>query len=304
MSAELRHVTIHGHHVGYRMEGTGPALLLIHGIAGSSQAWREVMGPLSERFTVIAPDLIGHGHSAKPLGDYSLGAYASGMRDLLGVLGVERATIVGQSFGGGVALQLAYQHPEFCERLVLVDSGGLGREVSWMLRAMTLPGAEYVMPMLFPSFVRETGNNISRRLHRQGVRMGRVAEMWNAYSSLTESANRRAFVRTLRAVIDPAGQTVSANDRLYLAAELPTLIVWGARDTIIPASHALAAHEAIPGSRLAIIEDAGHFPHVETPDEFLEVLLDFIDTTEPARFGPADLQHLLRLRAPDVPVAD
>ena len=304
MSTELRHVTIHGHHVGYRMEGTGPALLLIHGIAGSSQAWREVMGPLAERFTVIAPDLIGHGHSAKPLGDYSLGAYASGMRDLLGVLGVDRATIVGQSFGGGVALQLAYQHPECCERLVLVDSGGLGREVSWMLRAMTLPGAEYVMPVLFPSFVRETGNNLSRRLHRQGVRMGRVAEMWNAYASLTESANRRAFVRTLRAVIDPMGQTVSANDRLYLAAQMTSLIVWGARDTIIPASHALAAHEAIPGSRLVIIEDAGHFPHVETPDEFLDVLLDFIDTTEPARFGPADLQHLLRLRAPDVPVPD
>jgi pimeloyl-ACP methyl ester carboxylesterase len=304
MSIELQHVSIHGHSVGYRMAGSGPVLLLIHGIAGSSAAWREVMPTLAERFTVIAPDLIGHGHSAKPMGDYSLGAYASGMRDLLGALGVERASIVGQSFGGGVALQLAYQHPECCERLVLVDSGGLGREVSWMLRFMTLPGSEYLMPILFPSFVRERGNELSRRLHRQGVRLGRVAEMWNAYASLTESANRHAFVRTLRGVIDPSGQTVSANDRLYLAAQMPTLIVWGAQDTIIPVSHAYAAHQAIPGSKLVVIDDAGHFPHVETPERFLEVLLDFIDTTEPARFGAADLQHLLKQRAPVEDVTD
>jgi pimeloyl-ACP methyl ester carboxylesterase len=185
MSFDLRHVSIHGHSVGYRQEGSGPVLLLIHGIAGSSATWREVMPVLAERFCVVAPDLIGHGHSAKPMGDYSLGAYASGMRDLLGALDIDRATVVGQSFGGGVALQLAYQHPEVCERLVLVDSGGLGREVSWMLRFMTLPGAEYLMPVLFPSFVRERGNELSRQLHRRGIRMGRVAEMWNAYASLT-----------------------------------------------------------------------------------------------------------------------
>jgi len=298
MGIDLRHVTIHGHSVGYRMAGDGPVLLLIHGIAGSSAAWREVMPTLAERYTVIAPDLIGHGHSAKPLGDYSLGAYASGMRDLLGALGVERASVVGQSFGGGVALQLAYQHPECCERLVLVDSGGLGREVSWMLRFMTLPGSEYLMPVIFPSFVRRRGNELSRQLHARGVRLGRIAEMWNAYASLTESDNRQAFVRTLRAVIDPGGQTVSAEDRLYLAARMPTLIIWGEQDAIIPVSHALAAHVAIPHSRLELIAEAGHFPHVETPERFLEVLLDFLDGTEPARFGAADLQHLLRERAP------
>ncbi len=302
MGIDLQHVTIHGHSVGYRMAGDGPALLLIHGIAGSSAAWREVMPVLAERYTVIAPDLIGHGHSAKPLGDYSLGAYASGMRDLLGALGVERATVVGQSFGGGVALQLAYQHPECVERLVLVDSGGLGREVSWLLRFLTLPGTEYLMPLLFPSFVRERGNALSRQLHARGVRMGRLAEMWNAYASLTESANRKAFVRTLRSVIDPGGQSVSAGDRLYLAAPLPTLIVWGEQDTVIPVAHAYAAHEAIPHSRLEVIAGAGHFPHVEDPGRFLEILLDFLETTEPARFAAADLQHLLRQRAPLAPV--
>lgn len=294
---DLRHVHIHGHDVGYRMGGTGPALLLIHGIAGSSTAWKEVMPRLAKEYTVIAPDLLGHGESAKPMGDYSLGAVASGLRDLLGVLDVARATVVGQSFGGGVAMQLAYQHPELCERLVLVNSGGLGREVSWMLRLLTLPGAEYVMPAIFPRFVRPWGDATGRWLGERGVRSARISEMWRAYGSLTDSENRYAFVRTMRGVIDPGGQTVSAMDRLYLAAHLPTLIVWGDRDTIIPVEHAHDAHEAIPGSRLAVIEGAGHFPHVECPEEFLDVLLDFLDTTEPAEVDMAALRELLLAHA-------
>jgi pimeloyl-ACP methyl ester carboxylesterase len=297
MSYELKHVAIHGHDVGYRMEGEGPAILLIHGIAGSSTAWRDVMPTLARSYTVIAPDLIGHGQSAKPVGDYSLGAYASGLRDLLRVLGVARATVVGHSFGGGVAMQLAYQHPEFCERLVLVDSGGLGREVSWLLRFMTLPASEYLMPVIFPSFIRRHGNEVSRMLHNRGIRMARVGEMWRSYSSLTESVNRPSFIRTIRSVIDPGGQTVSALDRLYLAEDIPTLIVWGDCDTIIPVSHAYAAHDAIPRSRLEIIEGSGHFPHVEAPERFLSGLISFLDTTEPARIDAANLEARLKLGA-------
>jgi pimeloyl-ACP methyl ester carboxylesterase len=298
MSAnELRRVQIHGHEVCYRDVGEGPVLLLLHGIAGSSRAWREVMPALADEYRLIAPDLLGHGESAKPVGDYSLGAYASGMRDFLGVLGVERATLVGQSFGGGVAMQLAYQHPEVCERLVLVDSGGLGREVSPLLRAVTLPLAEYVLPVVFPSFVKERGDSVSRFLQRHGIRSGRAAEMWLAYRSLTESDNRKAFVRTMRSVIDPGGQTVSALDRLYLAAAVPTLVVWGSADTIIPVEHAHAAHEAIPGSRLEIIEGVGHFPHVEAPERFVEVLRDFIETSPVAPPGAETYRELLVERA-------
>ena len=281
-ASDIRQVSIHGHEISYRDVGEGPVLLLLHGIAGSSRAWREVMPALAGEYRLIAPDLLGHGESAKPLGDYSLGAYASGLRDFLGVLGVERVTLVGQSFGGGVAMQLAYQHPEVCERLVLVDSGGLGREVSPILRAATLPLAEYVLPVVFPAFVRDRGDAVSRFLLRRGIRSGRAAEMWSAYRSLTESDNRKAFVRTMRAVIDPGGQSVSAMDRLYLAAAVPTLIVWGADDPIIPVSHAHAAHEAIEGSRLEIMEGVGHFPHVEAPARFIDVLRDFLETTSAA----------------------
>jgi len=296
-SIPLQHVSIHGHDIGYRMAGEGPAILLIHGMAGSSAAWRSVMPDLAKDHLVIAPDLLGHGESAKPLGDYSLGAFASGLRDLLTALEVPRATVVGQSLGGGVAMQLCYQHPEIAERLVLVDSGGLGRDVSWMLRLLTLPAAEYVMPVLFPSFVRDAARPVERFLGRLGVQAPNLEEMWQAYAGLTDVENRHAFVRTLRAVVDPTGQSVSAMDRLYLAAAVPTLIVWGEDDPIIPVQHGYDAHEAIAGSRLEIFEGVGHFPHVERPGKFLKVLRDFLDTTEPA---PADIEHFRELLRPGV----
>src|SRR5512139_2863995 len=123
---EVQHVTLHGHRVTYRLDGDGDeTILLIHGMAGSSRTWLDVMPALARNHRVLAPDLLGHGESAKPMGDYSLGAHASGLRDLMSRLSIERATIVGQSLGGGIALQLAYQHPELCDRLVLVSSGGL-----------------------------------------------------------------------------------------------------------------------------------------------------------------------------------
>ena len=296
MEGEIQHVSIHGHDLAYYMDGEGPALLLLHGIAGSSRTWRDVIPSLRDRFTVIAPDLMGHGLSEKPAGDYSLGAFASGVRDLLEVLDIEHASVIGQSFGGGVAMQLAYQYPEVCDRLVLVASGGLGREVNWMLRFLTLPGSEYLMPVIFPSFARDWGDSLLRAITNRGIRMGRITEMWSAYASLAEAENRQAFVRTIRSVIDPGGQSVSALDRLYLASSMPTLIMWGDRDDIIPVSHAHAACDAIPGCQLVIIEGVGHFPQIEAPEQFVAAFLDFVDTTEPAHLGAKDRQRLLKER--------
>ena len=299
----LRHVSIHGHDVRYRRLGpTAPGtssaqpietVLLIHGLAGSSKTWDAVMPLLAERYDVVAPDLLGHGESAKPSGDYSLGAFASGLRDFLAVLDVPRVTIIGHSFGGGVAMQLAYQHPELLDRLVLVGSGGLGREVSWLLRLLTLPGFEYVMPLGFPKPAVEVGTNVGRVLGRRGIRSERLGEMWRAYASLAGAPNRTAFVRTMRGVIEPGGQTVNASDRLYLAARVPTMLVWGDHDAIIPVSHAHAAHDAIEGSRLEIMEGMGHFPHVEDPERFTRVLTDFLDTTTAGPIGPEPLRDVI-----------
>lgn len=279
---EVQHVSIHGHDVSYRGGGSGPVVVLIHGMAGSSATWEPVMTDLTRRYTVIAPDLPGHGDSDKPRGDYSLGAHASSIRDLLLALGHERATIVGQSFGGGVAMQLAYQHPERCERLVLVSSGGLGQEVSLLLRALTLPGAEHLMPIACNGRVRDAGTAVTGLLDRIGLRPApAVAEMWRSYASLSDAPTREAFHHTLRSVVDRHGQRINAADRMYLARDVPTLIVWGDRDPIIPFDHGVQAHEMLPGSRFEVFEGAGHFPHCEQPERFVEVLVDFVESTTP-----------------------
>lgn len=293
-----RTVQIHGHDVSYRMAGEGPAILLVHGIAGSSTTWRGVMPALAKHHTVIAPDLLGHGHSAKPRGDYSLGAYASGIRDLLVVLGHERVTLVGHSLGGGVAMQFAYQFPEWAERLVLVASGGLGREVSPLLKAVTLPGAEYVLPLLLHPKIREAAELPGHLAGRVGWRPSdTLAEVWRSYTTLTDRAGQTAFIQTVRSVIDLAGQRVSAHDRLYLAAAVPTMIVWGDNDRIIPVEHAHRAAEAIPGARLEILPGAGHFLPWRNSAWFLEVLEDFLAGTTPAHV-PEDLWRELLTTAP------
>jgi pimeloyl-ACP methyl ester carboxylesterase len=280
-------VNIDGDRAAYRLAGKGPLLLLVHGMAGSSMTWRYVMPTLARQFTVLAPDLPGQGHSDKPRGDYSLGAYANTLRDLLDALGHERATVIGQSLGGGVAMQFAYQFPERSERLVLVDSGGLGREVTFYLRMLTLPGFESIFPLFCSPWLRAAGSRVARWLGRAGARSSPARrEIWRSYASLADPDSRRAFFRSLRDVIDFEGQAVSALNRLHRAAELPTLIVWGAQDPFIPVRHAVTAHEAIPGSRLEIIDGVGHYPHCEAPERFVEVLVDFITSTEPARLPP------------------
>ena len=281
---EQKELSIHGKRLKYRLVGHGPLLLLIHGMAGSATTWKQVMPALSEHFTVLAPDLFGHGHSEKSKGDYSLGAMASTLRDLIIGLGYERATVVGQSYGGGVAMQFAYQYPELCERLVLVDAGGLGKEVNPLLRMLTLPGSEALLLVACAPPVRHIVETIGRIAFRKKLENAAVIpELWRSYASLGDVQGRRAFLRTLRAVIDPQGQAVSANDKLYLAAGIPTLIIWGANDRIIPVEHAHAAHAAIPGSWLEIIEGVGHYSHCEAPDRFVTALTEFVESTQPAR---------------------
>jgi pimeloyl-ACP methyl ester carboxylesterase len=287
-------LTLHGHAVTYRTAGSGPVLLLLHGIANSSQTWERVAPALSDRFTLIAPDLLGHGESATPRGDYSLGAQATAVRDLLTALGIEYATVVGHSLGGGIAMQFAYQFPERCERLVLVSSGGLGREVHLLLRAAALPGADYVLPLLTSSRLVGAGRQIGGLLRR--VRLaprGDVEVLAQGFSSLDSAGSRQAFLHTVRAVIEPSGQRVSAHDRLALASLIPSLIVWGEKDSIIPASHGAAAHEARPGSRFEVFPGAGHLPHDADPDRFAAVLTEFCETTDGARLTADHWQPLL-----------
>lgn len=291
-STEIR---LHGHSHSYRMAGSGPAIVLLHGITGSSETWEELIPSLAKHFTVIAPDLLGHGQSAKPPAEYSMGAYASSVRDLLTVLRVMRVTLVGHSLGGGVAMQFSYQFPEMCERLVLVSSGGLGRELHPILRLAALPGAEWVLPRLCSPVFRSVVDRGANLLGRLGLRTGTdLREVWRSYVSLFDADARQAFIYTVRTAIDIGGQRASAVDRLYLASQIPTLIIWGEEDRMIPASHGRAAHAAIEGSRLEVFPKAGHFPYIDSPLRFVSTLTDFMRSTRPAHLNSLQFGEVVR----------
>ena len=280
-------VSVHGRTISYLEAGEGPLVLLVHGMAGTARNWDAVIEPLALHNTVIAPDFPGHGESEPGGGDYSLGSLASGLRDLMIALGHDRATLVGHSLGGGVALQFTYQFPEMVERLVLVSSGGLGPEVGAVLRAAALPGADL--------FIRATagpgsaaGSCIAGALGKVGLRPNAdLAEVGRAYATLADADRRKAFLSTLHAVVGTDGQRVAALDRLYLAEDLPVLIVWGERDPIIPVAHGRAAHAQMPGSRLEVFPGIGHVPQLEAPGRFAAVLQRFLDETEAAEFDGA-----------------
>ena len=268
---------LNGHEFAYLDSGQGPALLFIHGLTGSQRNWAHLIDALDHEHRVLAPDLFGHGASAKVMGDYSLGAHAATLRDLLDLLGIDRVTLVGHSFGGGIAMQFCYLFPERVERLVLVASGGLGRDVSPLLRAATVPGAEWVLPVIASGWVRGRVEAVGRFLTSRGWRASpEVTEVWRGFTSLADADTRRAFLATTRGVIDPGGQTVTAHDHLPMAIAIPTLVVWGTRDRMIPAWHATTAHEAIAGSRVVLFVGAGHFPHLDEPERFAELLSDFM----------------------------
>lgn len=294
MTPDAGTVVLHGRRVAYRRAGRGGAIVLVHGIAGTSATWDAVVPALARGADVIAPDLPGHGDSDPPVGDYSTGAYACAVRDLLELLDVDTATVVGHSLGGGIAMQFAYQFPERVERLVLVSSGGLGREVSPLVRSAALPGSELVMPLLASPPARGAARVLGAALRAAGRDPGTdLREVARSVGSLADGGARRAFVGTVRSLLDHRGQRVSATDRLYLAEDVPTLVVWGARDRIIPVDHGRAAAEAIRGSRLEVFHAAGHFPHIDEPRRFADLVVGFVADTPAARYDRARLRRRL-----------
>lgn len=307
----LRYREVHGYRRAYRIAGQGPPLLLVHGIGDSSETWLPVVADLARRHTVIAPDLLGHGSSAHPRADYAVAAYACGMRDLLGVLDIDRVTVVGHSLGGGVAMQFAYQFPERCERLVLVGTAGVGRDVHPLLRLAAAPGAEVALSLATAAPVRGVVRAVAPLLRTLGRPDGRGPLRWarfglgadfdyvlGRYASLADTTARQAFLRTLRAGVDARGQVITMLDRTYLAAGLPTLILWGALDPVIPVEHARVANRAMPGSLLRVFPESGHFPHRDDPAGFVKAVEEFVDSTEAADHDPVRWRELLRAGRP------
>ncbi len=293
-----RKIALHGQPVTYLEAGAdtgGPVVVLLHGLASSSQTWATVLPLLGADAHVIAPDLLGHGLSAKPRsGDYSLGAYAAGLRDLLVALDLPQATIVGHSFGGGVAMQFAYQFPELTDRLVLVGSGGLGHDVTLALRAATLPGtalALRVAAAITPDWVTRVALRLARTVPT--VSPAEIDGLADAFDSLADDDARKAFTHTVRGALNWSGQRLDGTERLYLLADTPVLLVTGNRDSVIPSAHTLAAHDVLPASRLEVFADSGHFPHVDQPQRFAALLHDFLTTTRPAEVDVRSMRRQL-----------
>jgi pimeloyl-ACP methyl ester carboxylesterase len=291
----MRTRLIHGYRRSFLVAGEGPPLLLIHGIGDSSASWRDVIPALAENHLVIAPDLLGHGASDKPRADYSVTAYANGMRDLLSVLGLDRVTLVGHSLGGGVAMQFAYQYPDRTERLVLVSTGGAGRRVSSLLRAVSLPGVDMALSALKSRQARGVlglAASVASWLD-DGLGLD-AADMMRVVNALPDATARTAFVRTLRSGVDWRGQVVTMLDRAYLLRNIPALIVWGKQDSVLPVQHAHQAKAALPHSRLELFENSAHFPHRAEPERFVQLVTEFVASTQPHRFDLDEWRALLR----------
>lgn len=295
----MKRIWMHGHELSYFDGGAGRPIVFVHGLMSSSQTWAAQLERLADRHRVIAPDLFGHGESAKPAGDYSLSAHAASLRDLFDAIDIPSAILVGHSFGGGVALQMAYLFPDRVDALVLVSSGGLGRELNPMLRAATLPGSEIVLPVIASSWVHSIGDTALKVWSKIGLPAVSPStdEAWRGLPSLADADTRRAFLATSRSVIDMHGQTVSAQNRLAGFANQPSMLVWGEKDRMIPSSHVEAAKLELPATRVEMFARSGHFPHLDEPDRFARVLDDFMTSassptgSEPVTAAPVLPQH-------------
>ena len=301
---EVQYLTIHGHKRAFVKTGRGPALLLLHGLGCDHTTWLPVIAALSRRYTVIAPDLLGHGQSAKPRADYSVGGYANGMRDLLTVLGIDKVTVVGHSFGGGVAMQFAYQFPERIERMVLVVLGGLGPEVTPAIRAVTLPFFHQAMGVVTLPGVRHLATTGLRLLAASGLSQARdLDEVAVVLESFKDPGTRRAIRHVVSAVVDWRGQIVTMVDRAYLTQAMPMLVVWGTEDKVIPVKHASTVAEIAPSAQVEVLGNSGHFPHKDHPERFVKILNDFIRSTRPAAYHRGRWRTLLR-NGPATPVTE
>lgn len=306
---EVRYLTIHGHRRAYVKAGSGPAVLLLHGLGCDHTTWLPVIAALSRRYTVIAPDLLGHGKSDKPRADYSVGGYANGMRDLLTVLGIDKVTVVGHSFGGGIAMQFAYQFPERTERMILVAPGGIGREVTPAIRAISMPGFQTAMGVATLPGPRQAIQLVLRSLAHSGLPHARdLDEVADIVQHLSDRKARAAITHVVRAVVDWRGQVVTMADRAYLTHAMPMCVIWGTDDLVIPAKHARLTQEIAPGATVEVIRNAGHFPHKDHPQRFVKIVNDFVRCTEPASYHRGRWRSLLKngreaTRTPREPVA-
>jgi pimeloyl-ACP methyl ester carboxylesterase len=278
-AASVFEAVVDGDRIAYRECGApdAPPVLLVHGLLSDSGTWAEDLQPLADRgLRAIALDLLGHGRSDAPAGPYLLDDFARLLAGFLDALQLSSATICGHSLGGAIAVHFGYHYPERVERLVLVSAGGLGREVSPALRLLSVPGAELLTAAVLG---RHSVQWLLRspRVHRLcRITPARLVNLRRVGGSLFDPKRRSAFFRSLRGVIGPRGQRGSFLEMEYLAAHVPTLVVWAQEDVIIPVAHAHRTHHHLPGSELVLLPGGGHEPHRRFPAAFADAVAGFV----------------------------
>ncbi|HWN35412.1 MAG TPA: alpha/beta fold hydrolase [Pseudonocardia sp.] len=286
-------ITLHGQVLRYLEAGRpsgAPALVLLHGLGSDRRTWRGVLPTLSRHAHVLALDLLGFGASSKPRdGDYSVAAQAALVRDVVVALGLRRVSVVGHSFGGGVAMSFAYQFPERTATLGLICSGGLGRDLAPALRLAAAPSAAFLAHTVHsrtPGWLHRLGRQV---IAQAGwATTAEIDGALQALDSLRDPAARDAFRRTLRDTVHWSGQRLTATDRLHLLATTPTLLIAGRRDRCIPHEHTIAAHHRLPASELAVL-DAGHFPHLERAQDVARLISTFVSSSAEQGAAQPDL---------------
>lgn len=274
-----RTADLFGQRIAFRDHGAHgrPVVLLVHGLGGSSAGWGPALDLLARDVRVIAVDLPGFGASGKERGDYSLGSFTNTLRDLLNYLEITDVTVAGHSMGGGVALMFSYQYPELVTGLVLVSAGGLGAEVTPLLRAATIPGSSAGLRLLGTRAVghlMRTGTELARKL-APNYATG-LEQLSLGFASFADVGARDAFQSTARSIIDWQGQRVSATSRLHLTRGKPLLFIHGDPDPFIPLAHSLAAHTSLEDSTLEVFPDAGHYPYLKDPQRFARLVLEHV----------------------------
>jgi pimeloyl-ACP methyl ester carboxylesterase len=281
VTVEKQDVEIDGLPIRYLAGGEGPSLVLLHGAGDNALDWQWVMPTLAATHRVYAPDLPGSPDSARPAADYSPAFFERFVAAFVDALDIGRATFVGNSLGGLIALRLALSEPERAGALVLVDSAGLGRAVNPAFTSVNVPGlGEAALPFWrtpVGAYQRAWGRTALLFAHPPGsVPREWVAEQCRLALS---PGYLEAHLAVLRTQVGFGGQREVLVDQLPLL-EIPTLVVWGARDRVFPESQARVAAARLQEGSLAVVPDCGHMPHVECPDRFLAALDDFLGRRE------------------------
>ena len=271
-----------GQTLGYRVcKGEKTPIVLVHGAGSSMKVWDPVISKLTEKNRYfLTVDLPGHGASCTKNGKYRPEEAVNAIQELLEYENITKTHLVGHSLGGALVVGLAEKTPDNITSVTLVAAGGLGREVAIPLRAATLPGSDKVLSLAFSKPVINTLTETVAALERKGFTTGTLQEDIESLNWLSDESRRRAFLSTLCHVVGPIGQRMSILERLQQHDSKKYLVIWGTRDTMLPAKHAIAARKVLPKAKLKLFVGAGHEPHTYDPTLFTETLLEHVEQLE------------------------